>query len=64
MDTRPLLVFELHIKYFTVKESFDLNTFLEDSLNVLFEYERGSVDVLILDQISNDEVNRPYLVVP
>jgi hypothetical protein len=64
MDTRPLLIFELHVEYLTVKESFDLNTFLEDSLNVLFEYERGSVDVLILDQISNNEVNRPYLVVP
>ena len=64
MDTRPLLVFELHVEYLTVKESFDLNTFLEDSLNVLFEYERGSVDILVLDQISNDQVNGPYLVVP
>lgn len=64
MDTWPLLVFELHVEYFTIKECFDLNSFLENGLYVLFEYERGSVDILVLDQISNDQVNGPYLVVP
>ena len=63
MDTRPLFIFELHIKDFAIEQSFDFDSFFKNEMHVFLEQEGRSVDILILNKVVNDQVDSPYLVV-
>ena len=63
MDARPLVKLNFHQEHIAIQQLLQLDSFLEDFVNVLLEKEGGCKIVLVSHYVLNDQLYRFYLIV-